>query len=85
MVMKKHLNWAETIGWLGAILTLLSYGLLSTGIVAGDSIVYHSLILIGALGLMYITFVKKTFQPFVVNTVFALLATIALVRIYLNL
>lgn len=77
------LNAVEIIGWVGAFLTLISYGLLSTGIISGDSVLYHSLVLVGALGLVYITYKKKALQPLVVNAVFAFFAVIALLRILL--
>lgn len=40
----------ESVGWLGAVLILLAYALLSTGRIEGRSAVYQWLNLIGAAG-----------------------------------
>ncbi len=77
----KRVNIVEIAGWLGMIFTLGAYALLSIGILNGDNPVYHLIVFIGALGLAILTFVHKTYQPFIVNVVFMLLAFIALIRI----
>lgn len=72
---------AESLGWIGTVALLGSYTLLSLDIVRGDSLIYHSMMLIGAIGLAVITYYHRTFQPFIVNVVFAILACIAIFRI----
>lgn len=82
----KHLkrsDIAEAVGWIGSVAILGSYFLLSFGIIDGQSYIYHSLILVGSIGLAIITFRHRAFQSFVVNTAFFVFATIALVRLFI--
>ena len=75
-------NWiAEYTGWVGAAGILSSYALLSFGIVNGQSVVYHGLLLIGSIGLSVVTYRHRAFQSFIVNVTFTILAVIALIRI----
>ena len=73
----------ESVGWVGTAALLGSYTLLSLDIVRGDSLVYHGMMLIGAAGLAVITYYHRTFQPFIVNVVFGILACVAIFRILL--
>ncbi|HEY1085556.1 MAG TPA: hypothetical protein VGE34_02410 [Candidatus Saccharimonadales bacterium] len=80
----KHLSksqFAESLGWIGAIALLGSYALLSFNIISGESILYHSLMLIGSSGLAIITYRHRAFQSFCVNLTFGILAIIALTRL----
>ncbi len=72
---------AELFGWIGAILVLSSYALLSLDIVSGDSILYHSLVLIGSSALAIITYRHKAFQSLIVNVAFSFFAFLALIRL----
>ena len=69
------------MGWIGTAGVLLAYGLLSVGIIAGETLLYHFLMLVGSVGLAIITYHRKTYQPLVVNVVFSILALTALVRL----
>ena len=40
----------EVIGWIGAILIICAYALLSAGKLQGDSRTYHLMIIFGAIG-----------------------------------
>lgn len=71
----------EISGWIGVILVLSSYALLSLGIVDGQSLIYHGLILVGSLGLVVISWYKRVFQPALLNIVFCVLAVVAIIRI----
>lgn len=82
----KHLSkseLAETLGWIGAVAILGSYALLSLGIIDGNAIAYHLLMLTGSAGLAIITYRHRAFQSFIVNTAFSILAVMAIVRILL--
>lgn len=78
----KH-NVRESIGWIGVVIIIASYGLLATGIVDNDSILYHSLVFVGALGVASVSYKKHDLQPAVLNAIFAILALIALFRLLL--
>jgi len=80
----KHLKRsqiAETLGWIGSVGILASYGLLSLGVISGDSILYYILSGVGAFGLAIVTYRHRAFQSFIVNIIFTILAVIALIRI----
>jgi len=71
----------EIIGWYGTIAILLAYALLSFGIFTADNIYYQLLNGTGALGIVLISFKKKTYQPGVLNIIWAFIAFIAIINI----
>lgn len=71
----------EIVGWYGAIVIILAYALLSFSIIASTDLVYQALNITGALGLMYISFKKKAYQPGVLNIIWVIIATVAMVKI----
>lgn len=71
----------EILGWIGAGLILIAYALGSFAIISVSSWQYQIINLFGALGIMYISFKKKTYQPGFLNLVWALIALISLVRL----
>lgn len=82
----KHLKrsqLAEALGWIGSVAILSGYGLLSLGVISGDSIIYYSLSGIGAFGLAIVTYRHRAFQSFIVNIAFTIFALIAVIRILL--
>lgn len=79
----KRQNANEIIGWIGVIAILASYSLLSLGLVNGDSLYYHALILVGSLFVALISLKKRAYQPFVLNSMFFILAITALIRLTL--
>lgn len=72
---------AEMYGWLGSLMILSAYALLSFGVVNSDAIIYHLLFLIGSSGLAVVTYRHRAYQSFVVNLFFTTLALVALVRV----
>lgn len=80
----KHLSRnqiAESLGWIGASALLGSYALLSFDVINVDSLLYHGLMLAGAVGLAVVTYRHKAFQSFIVNSVFSIIALIAIARL----
>lgn len=71
----------EVIGWYGTVAILLAYALLSFGAIASNSLFYQILNGTGALGIVYISFKKKIYQPGVLNTIWAVIATVAIIRL----
>ena len=74
-------NLAEIIGWFGAIAILIDYALLSFGILTSESVIYHVIFMIGCIGLAIVTYRHKAFQSVTVNTIFTLLALLAIIRL----
>ena len=82
----KHLKRsqvAETLGWIGSVGILSSYGLLSFGVISGDSTLYYVLSGLGAFGLAVVTYRHRAYQSFIVNVTFTVLAVAGLARILL--
>jgi len=71
----------ETLGWVGVVFVLGSYCLLATGMIDGNSWVYHVLVLIGSVFIAVISYIRRVFQPMVLNVCFSVLALVALIRI----
>ncbi|OGY79104.1 MAG: hypothetical protein A3B74_01395 [Candidatus Kerfeldbacteria bacterium RIFCSPHIGHO2_02_FULL_42_14] len=72
------------IGWYGTGAILMAYALLQFGLLAVDNIVYQILNVTGALGIVYISFKKKAYQPGILNIIWAIIAGIAIIGIILS-
>lgn len=79
--MKKQLY--EAGGWFGVALILFGYFLLATGIIDGQATLYHLLMLVGSALVGVISYIRRAFQPAVLNILFFVFALTALVRIAL--
>lgn len=78
-------NWpAEIAGWVGSGSVLLAYALTLFGVIEGDSFWYAFLNLIGATGIIIITAVKGVLQSVVLNTIWAIVAIVGIVGIWLK-
>jgi len=71
----------ETIGWYGTFAIVISYALAMFNILSVSSFTYQILNLTGALGIIYISFKKKAYQPGVLNIIWAVIALIAILRL----
>ncbi len=69
-------------GWIGMILILVAYYLVSIKKVTGESRLYQSLNFFGALGIVYNTFVQQAWPAMALNIVWAIIAikTLLIVR-----
>lgn len=74
---------AEVAGWYGIIAILGAYFLVSFGVINSDALVFQILNLTGALGVIWISVVKKLRQTVVLNVIWAVIALTALWRILL--
>lgn len=74
----------EIIGWYGAAAILLAYALVSFNIFTGSSIWYQILNGTGAFGIVYISYKKKDYSPCVLNIFWAIIALIAIIRIFIT-
>lgn len=73
----------EYAGWMGVTLVVGSYGLLATGIIPTPTVFYHSLVFAGSLAVAVLSYTRHDYQPAVLNTLFCILAFIAIIRILL--
>lgn len=76
---KKH---AEVAGWYGAGAIVLAYFLVSFNVVNADSAAFQLLNLTGAIGIILISVVKKVSQSVVLNAFWAVIALVALIRLF---
>ena len=71
----------EIIGWYGTVAIVLAYALSSFWVMSSSSLIYQILNATGALGIVYISFKKKAFQPGVLNIIWVVIAVIATINI----
>jgi hypothetical protein len=61
-------------GWIGMIIILAAYYLVSTKRVTGESNLYQSLNFVGAICLIYNTFVQQAWPIMVLNIIWVIIA-----------
>ena len=76
-------NHLEFFGWYGMCAIIIAYALISFSVISSESLIYHILNGTGALGIAFISFNKKAFQSGILNIMWALIAVIAIVRIFI--
>ena len=70
----------EAFGWYGVAAILLAYALVSFGLLDGESVGYQMLNLTGASGLVLVSFVRRAYQPVVLNVVWGGIAFVAILN-----
>ena len=73
----------ESIGWYGTVAIISAFALVSFEILPATNLIYQVLNGTGALSIVYISFKKKAYQPGVLNIIWAIIATVAIIRMYL--
>jgi len=71
----------EIIGWYGAIAIISAFAMVSFELTTPTSLLYQILNGTGALGIIYISFKKKAYQPGVLNVLWAIIAGAAVIRL----
>lgn len=71
----------EIFGWYGTIAIVIAYALVSFSIIEPSNIWYQILNGTGALGIVAISFYKKTYQPGILNVIWALIAFVAIFKV----
>lgn len=72
--------WANVLGWYGTLAIVSAYALLSNGVIE-EGRIYHLLNLTGALGVGLVCWLRRTWQPFWLEVVWATIAITALLRL----
>ena len=70
----------EVVGWVGAVIILIAYGLLSAGRLAANSNAYQLLNVIGAAGFVINSGSKGAFPSAVLNLIWIAIGIYALAR-----
>jgi uncharacterized YccA/Bax inhibitor family protein len=78
--MDKRILACEIAGWYGTVAVLLAYATVAWGWLPADSLIAVVLNLTGAIGIVVITSAKRTWQPFAVNAVWAVIAAVSLIK-----
>lgn len=71
---------AEKIDWLGVILILTAFTLSSFGVIESNKLLYIGLNIIGSACIAGVSYKKRDFQPMTLNSIWMLVAIIALIR-----
>lgn len=79
--MQKKLT--QKIGWVGVVAILLAYSLLNFGILSSSNPTYLGLNFIGAIAIAYEAWSKRDQQPMVLNIIWAVIALLALIRLWM--
>jgi len=72
---------AEVAGWYGTIAIVGAYILVSFDVISSNSVWYQLLNFSGALGIIYISAIKKVKQSVILNIFWVIIATAALLKI----
>ena len=71
-------------GWYDVLAILGAYALVSFDVVVTDSYTYQLLNLTGALGIILVAATKKDRQPMVLNAAWAVIATGAIIQLFMR-
>lgn len=82
MVSLRKFLW-EGIGWMGALFSLLAFSLNSFNVVSSQSVQYLGMNIVGCFFMILYAGSKKAHASWVLNTIFLLMAIIALIRVYM--
>jgi hypothetical protein len=70
----------ELYGWYGMAAIILAYALVSFSIIKPTGLAFQILNGTGALGIVFISFHRKAYQPGVLNILWTLIAVIAIAK-----
>lgn len=73
----------EIFGWYGITAVLVAYSLITLKILLSHSLIYLILNLTGAAGILTHSYLKKDYQPVVLNIIWIAIALIGLIRLLL--
>ena len=70
----------ELYGWYGMAAIVLAYALASFSAIEATGLTFQILNGTGALGIVFVSFYKKAYQPGVLNIIWTMIAVIAIIR-----
>ncbi len=73
----------EIFGWLGMVMILVAYALLSFSVLPSNSLTYQLLNVVGSIAIAVVAYTKRAYQPMVLNIVWAFIAAVVILRIFL--
>ncbi len=78
----KHYIFIEIFGWIGIILIISAFALVSHEIISPASATYVLLNGVGSLGVLIVSYVKRVWQPVILNVFWLIISGTALVRLF---
>ncbi|WP_449421282.1 CBU_0592 family membrane protein [Rhodocytophaga rosea] len=72
----------ESIGWTGALFSLLAYSLNSLNVILSQSKEYLAMNVLGCFMLIIYTYYKKAYANSVLNTIWLVMTIVALIKVY---
>lgn len=79
-----NLFWADVFGWVGICLIILAYALISFAYISPTDFWYPALNGAGSLGVLYVSYVRKVWQPVILNVFWLLISAVALMNVWHN-
>lgn len=73
----------QIIGWIGMVLILAAYFLVSFEILSVENIWYQLMNIVGSIGLVLVASARRDWQPMVLNIIWILIGAVAVLRIVL--
>ena len=70
----------ELYGWYGMAAIILAYALASFSVIKATDVTFQILNGTGALGIVFVSFHRKAYQPGVLNIIWTLIAVIAMAK-----
>jgi hypothetical protein len=74
------MNFEDILGWIGMLLVLCAYSLISLGVFIAQSFEYILMNAVGSLFLLYLALKKKALPLVFLNGVWILISLISLIR-----
>jgi hypothetical protein len=68
----------EILGWYGTLAIMLAYFANSFGFIGAQSIVYQALNATGAFGIVLVSYMKRAYQPMMLNIMWFMIGIVAL-------
>lgn len=81
----KKAGWevtSEALGWIGVLLVLTAYGLITFEVIQAGSLLFMGLNLVGAIGIALDAWEDKNIQPVALNIVWAVIAVVGIVTYF---
>ncbi|MCK5107948.1 MAG: hypothetical protein KAQ83_04440 [Nanoarchaeota archaeon] len=78
-----HKKLYEILGWYGITAVLVAYSLITLKVLLSHSIIYLFLNLTGAAGILIHSYIKKDYQPVVLNIIWIVIALLGLIQLLL--
>lgn len=82
MVSLRKYAW-EGMGWIGALFSLLAFSMNSLAVISSQSVEYLGMNIVGCFFMILYAVSKRAHASWVLNSIFLLMAVIALVRAYM--